>query len=173
MKSEDVDWNEIRQLLVRNWMTHDAIWFRHCAEACGIDITNRVNRAAVRSMAGIEIRRLMRAFGIAEVRTHDALRALIERAWELIGADFMDFRFSFDSPGALRVDVRGCFAFEGVSKLGLIDRYECGIFDRIEGWFEALGVRHRVSPEIRGCMMHERGRCHRLYEFEFDGDESS
>ena len=60
-----------------------------------------------------------------------------------------------------------CFAHEGVSKLGMIDRYECGIFDRLEGWLESLGIEYKATPEIDGCFMHRRGRCVREYRFAF------
>jgi hypothetical protein len=71
MKS--LDREELKQLLIKAWMNHDAMWFRHCVEVCGIEQTNRINKAAVRSMAAVEIRRLTKAFGVSEVRSMDTL----------------------------------------------------------------------------------------------------
>lgn len=166
---EPIDHDALKQLLVRNWMTHDAMWFRHCAEQCGIETTNRVNRAAVRSMAAIEARRLLKAMGRSEVRTLDALRELVAFAWQTIRGDFMDFAFAWPAPDVMRVDVRSCFAYEGVKQLGAIDRYECGIFERMESWFDTLGVGWTVAPKVVGCAMHADGRCWREYTFSLPG----
>lgn len=156
-----------RQLLVRNWMTHDAMWFRHCVESFGIDATNRVNRAAVRSMAAIEARRIAKLLGLASFPDVATIRRFVEGAWALVGGEFMRFDFSWPDGGRLRVDVRSCFAHDGVQQLGVLPQYECGIFERIEGWFDALGIGWRVEPKVRGCMMFLEGRCHREYAFAF------
>ena len=42
-----------------------------------------------------------------------------------------------------------------------------GIFDRLEGWLESLGIEYKATPEIDGCFMHRRGRCVREYRFAF------
>lgn len=42
MKSLETE--ELKQLLLKCWMTHDAMWFRHCVEVCGIEKTNRPSR---------------------------------------------------------------------------------------------------------------------------------
>ncbi|MGO9005093.1 MAG: DUF6125 family protein [Beijerinckiaceae bacterium] len=160
-----IDPQQLQQLLIRNWMTHDAMWFRHCAEQCGMEKTNAINRAAVRSMAAVEIRRIMKLVGIDEVRSMAALRNLIDTAASLLKGDFMDFAWSYPAPEAVRWDIRRCFAFEGVSKLGLIAQYECGIFERLQGWFDALGLAYEVQPVITGCMMHSHGACFREYRF--------
>ena len=31
-----------------------------------------------------------------------------------------------------------------MKKLGLLPEYECGIFERIEGWFDAMGLRYTL-----------------------------
>jgi hypothetical protein len=158
---------ELRQLLIKGWMTHDAMWFRHCVEACGIETANRVNQAAVRSMAAVEIRRLTKALGIAEVRSMDALRELIEGAWQIVKADFMDFACTFPAPDVMRWEVRRCFAFEGVTQIGVADRYECGIFPRIEAWLDTLGIAYTVTPTAEGCLMAADRPCVREYRFAF------
>jgi len=156
-----------RQLVVRNWMTHDAMWFRHCVEAFGIEATNRVNRSAVRSMAAIEARRVAKLLGVDSPGDAASVRRFVEGAWTLIGGDFMRFEFSWPDEERLRVDVRRCFAHDGVQQLGVLAQYECGIFERIESWFDALGLAWRVEPTVRGCMMYEQGRCYREYSFDF------
>lgn len=158
--------SELRELLVKSWLTHDAMWFRHCVEECGITVANRVNKAAVRSMAAIEIRRLVDALEIGEVRTMEALRDLLEEAWAIVGADFMRFDVSHPAPCVIRWDVPRCFAFEGVTRLGVADRYECGIFPRLEAWFDALGVDYTVTPAVQGCLLADGKTCYREYAFD-------
>lgn len=159
---------EARQLLVKGWMTHDAMWFRHTLEAAGIEMTNQINKAAVRSMAEVEIRRLTRALGIGPVKSMESLLQLLDQAWSLIGADFMEFEYRATGPETIRWDVRRCFALDGVARLGVADQYECGIFLRIETWLDVLGVAYSVAPAVTDCMMRTDGQCWREYRFQFD-----
>jgi hypothetical protein len=51
--------------------------------------------------------------------------------------------------------------------MGVIDQYQCGIFDRAQGWFEGLGIKYSITPEVDGCMMHTSGHCFRDFRFSF------
>jgi hypothetical protein len=55
-----------------------------------------------------------------------------------------------------------------VKQLGVLDRYQCGIMERICGWFDGLGIKYSVSPPMAGCMMHTDGKCFRDFTFNFD-----
>lgn len=158
---------ERESLLRRCWMTHDAMWFFHCAQACGMDTTNKINKAAVRSMAQIEIQRIKQALGIDKVDTFAQLVALLEATFDLMKADFMAFTWRISAENTLRWDMQRCFAYEGVRKLGVADQYQCGIFERMEGWAEGLGLEHTVTPQVQGCMMHTDGKCFRELRFRF------
>jgi hypothetical protein len=98
-------------------------------------------------------------------------RELIEAAWQLIKADFMEFTYSYPAPNVMRWDVRRCFAFDGVTQLGVADQYQCGIFPRVETWFDVLGIKYTVTPAVGGCMMQSDGKCFREYTFAF-GEEA-
>jgi hypothetical protein len=52
-----------------------------------------------------------------------------------------------------------CFAFKGMTEIGTIDDYRCGVIYRIECWLEALGVEFNIDPKIDGCLMHTTGTC--------------
>ncbi len=52
-----------------------------------------------------------------------------------------------------------CFAYAGVKRLGVIDKYECGVMHRIKCWLEELGIKNNFNPEINNCLMHHRGDC--------------
>lgn len=57
---------------------------------------------------------------------------------------------------------------DGIKALGVIDKYECGIMDRVENWFDSLGIKYEVEPKVIGCMMHTEGQCYRDYTFFFE-----
>lgn len=164
---DEIDKSEMRDLLVRNWMTHDAMWFANALRHCGIEQTNLVNRAAVKSMAAIEARRLKSTFGIDEISSFEDLKNFIVQGFEVIRGPFMNFRLSFPEENVLQWEMPTCFAYEGVSKLGVIDAYQCGIFDRLDGWLESLGIGYTASPAVDSCLLHTRGRCIREYRFSF------
>jgi hypothetical protein len=49
---------DIKELLSKGWITHDAMWFAHSLSEIGIERTNVINKAAIASMAAIEVGRL-------------------------------------------------------------------------------------------------------------------
>jgi Family of unknown function (DUF6125) len=157
----------LRDLLVTNWMTHDAMWFASSARLCGIERTNVVNRGAAKAMAEVEAQRLQKALAAGPIASFEDLRRFLNEAFELVGAPLMKFELTYPEQDLMRWETERCFAYDGVSKLGMIDRYECGIFDRLEGWLESLGIEYTATPEIDGCFMHRLGRCVREYRFRF------
>ena len=40
-----------------------------------------------------------------------------------------------------------------------VQKYKCGIIERIEGWFKGLGIRYRIEPKMDKCLMHVEGKC--------------
>jgi hypothetical protein len=159
---------ELKEILIKNWMSHDAMWFYHCLQECGIEKTNKINKAAVRAMGIIEIRRIQKAVGIDKVETFEDLQSLMEATWSIIKGDFMKLFTSFPSENTLHSGMERCFAYEGIKQIGAIEQYQCGIFERIYGWFDGLGIKYSVSPKVEGCMMHTDGKCFRDISFTFD-----
>jgi hypothetical protein len=160
--------NELKEILIKNWMTHDAMWFYHCLQECGIEKTNKINKAAIRSMAAIEIKRIQKVVGIDKVKTFEDLKMIVNAAFNVLTGDFMDFTYSFPSGNALHGEWKNCFAYNGVKQLGVLDRYQCGIMERICGWFDGLRIKYSVSPPMAGYMMHTDGKCFRDFTFNFD-----
>lgn len=171
--TQDADKEALKQLLLRGWMTHDAMWFKSALEAYGIEAANQLNRAAIRSMAPIEVKRVKQALGLDGVRSFDALQTFMTGAMHLLGGDFMRYRWTWSPPDALHVEVDRCFAHDGIRRIGAIERYECGIFDRIYAWFDALGVEHRATPSVDHCTMAREGTCVRDLRFSFDDSENT
>jgi len=160
--------NELKEILIKNWMTHEAMWFYHCLQEFGIQKTNRINRAAARAMGTIEIRRIQKAVDIEKVETFEDFKILSDATWGIVKGEFMRFNYSYPSKNILRGDFENCFAYEGIKQLGAIEEYQCGIFERIYGWFDGMGIKYSVSPQVEVCMMHTDGKCFREFTFNFD-----
>jgi hypothetical protein len=160
--------DELKELLVKGWMTHDAMWFYHCLQECGIERTNKINKAAVRDMSAIEIKRIQKAAGVERLDTFDEFKRFFDMTMEIATGKFMKYTYSSLAHNIIHSEWKSCFAYEGVKGLGVIDRYECGIMLRIDTWLDTLGIKYEVEPKITGCMMHTDGKCFRDYRFFFD-----
>lgn len=162
-----MDTEPIKQLLLRGWMTHDAMWFKNALEKVGIETANELNRSAIRDMAPIEVRRVLKALRMDGVSSFQELEAFMTGAMSLLGGDFMKFRWRWQPPGRLQVQVDECFAYKGIKRIGAIEKYECGIFDRVYGWLDALAIGYQFSPNVEHCTMHHEGTCVREIRFSF------
>lgn len=158
---------ELRSLLQRNWMTHDAMWFAAALARVGIEDTNAMNRAAVRSMAAIEARRIRKLFGLGPITCADDVRRFFDCAIGAVIPDFMDFSETWAPDNtSVSFQIARCFAFDGVTALGVADRYECGIYERIHGWLDELGLGYSVTPDVAHCTMFHDGSCVRRFTFD-------
>ena len=168
MDKTPLETKTLKELLIKCWMTHDAMWFYHCLQECGIEKTNRINRAAVKAVAAMESRRLKKAIGVDQFETFSEFWKFFQTAMSTFTGDFMKYSFKSKEMNRISAIWHRCFAYEGIKALGVIDQYECGIMARVEGWFDTLGVRYEVEPKVTGCMMHTEGRCYRDYTFFFE-----
>lgn len=156
---------EIRDLLGKGWLTHDGMWFYHTCREFGVEKANALNRAAIQSLAPIEINRMKRILGVTRepFETFDEILRFMLEGLELTLPDSVSKNFHI-TPVAENVirwkwDDMQCFAYKGMKQIGVIDRYHCGVMYRIECWLEALGVEYVMHPLIKGCLMHENGVC--------------
>ena len=81
MKTIPLEQKELKELLNKGWMTHDAMWFYNCLQECGIEKTNKINRAAVKAMAAVEIKRMKKALGVGDITNFDDLARFLKLAW--------------------------------------------------------------------------------------------
>jgi hypothetical protein len=165
-----LDKKEIREFFSKGWMTHDAMWFYHCLKELGAEQTNRINQAAVASMAGVEMQRILKLMGRGKepVRTFAEFKEIIDTTYLLIQPEFMKLHYSFPEKNLFRGGFYECFAYEGLKKFGMADAYECGIAARVKGWFDALGVKYEMVPDYTGCLMRDRGKCEIDFRFNLD-----
>ena len=156
---------EIRDLLGKGWLTHDGMWFYHTYQELGIEKANKLNKAAIRSLAPIEIKRIKKALGIGEekIGTFDELKDFMLAALEMTlpNSVFEKFRFRASSKDLLHWEWESgeCFAYKGMKQIGIIDGYRCGVIYRIQCWLEALDIKFKINPKIDTCIMHEKGAC--------------
>lgn len=160
---QQVDSDQLREILIKGWMTHDGMWFRHCLAECGIERTNAINRRAVRDMAHLEAKRMLGVLGMDGLASFADLEVFVTQVSQILVADFMNITFELQPPNRLHCHMHSCWAHDGIKRLGVIDRYECGVFERISGWFQAMGLSFTVQPQVTGCMLHQQGKCHRTY----------
>ena len=165
----NLDWKveEVQDLLVRCWMTHDGMWFYHCFSEFGAAKASELNLRAIESLSHFEVRRVCRAVGLDSVRTLADFDLFWRAAEDLVLADFMGGDMTRPEPGIMRVDWKKCFAYEGLTRIGAIEDYRCGVYHRLEEWFRRLELDFEARPAFERCQMLETGRCRREYRFKF------
>jgi hypothetical protein len=159
---------DLKELLNKCWMTHDAMWFYNCLQEFGIDKANQINQAAIRSLGPIEIKRYQKALKVDRFDSFEVLVLFFQKVMAIVSGKFMRYNFSFSEKNRIHAEWESCFAYEGMKKIGVVDRYQCGIMLRIEVWFDTLGIKYQVEPKVTGCMMHTEGHCFRDYRFFFE-----
>jgi hypothetical protein len=148
---------EREALLVKSWMSHDARWFMAVAKEYGLPVANRLNRIAAHELGKAEAHRLVRA--LDPVPSLDDYLLVQEAFISLLGPDLLDYRVTRVGDNALRVDVQRCFAHDQAVRAGIADRFECGIFARITGWLDALGLAYELSPPLGQCLKAQGREC--------------
>jgi hypothetical protein len=160
---DQIDAHALKEHLLKNWMTHDAVWFLQVFQTYGIETANRLNKSAIQALAGFEIQRARQLLGLNQtpITAFAELRMFIDGAFRLSTGDFMGFVYHWPEENVLHWEFKGgnCFAYKGMRRLGVADRYECGVLYRVQAWLDHIGVRHETSPKIEGCLQHSMGIC--------------
>ncbi len=152
---------EREDLIRASWLSHDARWFNAVAAEFGIAAANRANRRAIREAGVVEARRLQRRLALPEIRTAGEFVAFTDAGRDLFVGDVVEMRSDVVDSRTYDVEVTRCFAAENISRAGLAADYECGIFDRIEGWHEGLGLPLAESVPGTRCMLANGLPCRR------------
>lgn len=156
---------DIRDLLGKGWLTHDGLWFYHTSREVGMERANALNRAAIKSLAPIEVKRTKDILGIHTDRfeAFEDLMAFLLGALELTLPDSIFRNIHFRSQSGDRIkwewEEGQCFAYKGMKQMGNLDTYSCGVMYCIECWLQCLGVSYSIHPQITGCLMHQTGQC--------------
>jgi hypothetical protein len=146
-------------LLIKNWMSHDARWFMAVAAEFGMQVTNRLNQRAAHEVGTVEARRIVRALGLPPVTTLDDYLLVQEVLIGLLGPDLLDYRVTKAGDNAFRIHVGRCFAHDNAARAGVAGGLACGIFARVTGWLEALGLAYDAEPGLDACLMARGEEC--------------
>jgi len=167
--SEKLSKKEIVEFLGKCWMTHDGMWFYNTFMENGIQSANRINKAAIKSLAPVEIHRFKKLIGVDSIKNYEMFKDFFAKAAEFLIPDFMNIAFEFpgNNIATWKFTEKKCFAYNGISMLGVIDQYECGPIYRIKCWMDALGVAYKVDPDIDKCVMPSKGECFGKMVFQF------
>lgn len=152
---------ELKNLLVKNWMTHDGAWFLNSYLLFGIKEANKLNKKAIRTLAPFEMKRIKKLsrYKDSEISTYKELKGFINDAFSILKGDFMDFTYSFPGENRIHWEMNRCFAYEGMKKLGVEKEYKCGVLYRISCWLKELGIKHTFEPSFKHCLLHTEGQC--------------
>ena len=146
-------------LLIKNWMSHDARWFMAVAAEFGMQVTNRVNQRAAHELGTVEARRIARALGLPPVATLDDYLLVQEVLIGLLGPDLLDYRVTKAGDNAFRIHVDRCFAHDNAARAGVAGGLACGVFARVTGWLEALGLAYGIEASLDTCLMARGEAC--------------
>jgi len=161
MLLDNLNKEELKNLLIKNWMTHDGAWFLNTYLRFGIDKANKLNKGAIRTLAIFEINRVKKRskLGDKKISNFEELKAFVNDAFSVLKGDFMEFTYSFPGNNSIHWEMRKCFAYEGMKKLGVQKEYECGVIYRISCWLKELGIKHKIKPKIKKCLLNFQEKC--------------
>ena len=142
---------EREALLIKNWMSHDARWF--------MEVANRLNQTAAHEVGKAEAQRLARALGLPPAASLDDYLLAQEVFISLLGPDLLHYDLTKVGDNAFRVEVQRCFAHDNAARAGISDTFECGIFARLTGWLDALGLAYELNPPLGKCLKAQGREC--------------
>ncbi|MDD5723515.1 MAG: DUF6125 family protein [Syntrophales bacterium] len=150
-------------LFNKRWMTHDGLWFYQCLQELGTEKANRINKAAIKTLAEIEVNRIKKFLGVAGERlnTFVEFKNFLANVSEFFIPDFMNASMSFPEDNVLHWEFKSeeCFAYKGMQSMGVINDYECGVIYRVECWIGNLGIPYDINPPVKKCLMIDSGKC--------------
>jgi hypothetical protein len=152
---------ELKELILKCWMSHDGAWFYNAYKKYGIEAANKLNKGAIKNLSILEMQRIRKTLGMEniEIKTFKQLREFIDNGFSILKGDFMKFKYSFPEPNKLHWEMDTCFAFEGMKMIGVKQGYECGVIFRVLCWLDALGIKYYLKPDIKDCLLYSQDKC--------------
>jgi hypothetical protein len=141
-----------KDLLIKGWMSHDARWYMAVAQHFGIEAANRLNQMVARELGRLEMKRFMKVLDLSPSRNMEEYLNLKKAALSMFGSNLVDYEIEIHDHQMYEMHLTRCFAYENIVKAGIKDRYECGIFSRLQGWIDAQGLEHDLTPALGKCM---------------------
>ena len=142
-----------KDLLIKGWMSHDARWFMAVTQHFGIGAANRLNQFVCREIGRVEMKRLMKSLVLSPPKDIREYLNLKKAAISLYGPNLIEYEIKTLDDQSYEMHMKRCFAYENIVRAGIEDRCECGIFARLQGWIDAQGLEHELTPPLGKCMM--------------------
>ena len=92
--------DQLRDILLRNWMTHDALWYGEVAAKFGMAEASPMNLRVCRKLGRIEFKRLMNVVEAPPPKNFETYRELFELGKEVFVPEFVTIQI--DYPGNSR-----------------------------------------------------------------------
>lgn len=164
MDSTDLDSKTREDMIRRAWYAHDARWFAAVAAEYGMEVANRLNRAAVRAVGQVEAGRLARALGRQRAENVEEFLDFLKGGLDLyVAPPLMDMAMRKVDDRSYEVTVNDCFVYTNIAKAGITETYECAVWDRVQGYHEALGQSLEDGQRPGAICVRARGQeCRRV-----------
>ena len=164
---QELDASAREALLRRTWYWHDARWFAAVATEFGMDAANRINRAIVRALGQMEMRRLMKARAVDRVDGIGGALNLFAAGRDLfVPASLIESSVSPAGDRAYDVTISRCFVHDNIVRAGIAEAYQCAVFDRIAGWHDTWGLPLVEEPSAGACAMAAGRPCRQRFAVE-------
>jgi hypothetical protein len=151
---------EEKELLRSCWYSHDARWYMAVAQEFGVEAANRLNRRVCRALGKAEMRRLVRALGIAGPTTVQELVPVIEAAFRFfVPPPLTQAEIRVVDDHSYKALIKRCFIHANIKKAGIAPFYICAAFDRVQGWHEALSLPLAEEPPAVACAKVQGREC--------------
>jgi hypothetical protein len=167
MPTKSLNKSQLRDLLLKNWMTHDALWYGEVALKWGMGAASPMNLRVCRKLGRIEYKRLISMLDKSPPANMNEYRELFELGRQVFVPDFISFDIDYPADNIQKFHVTECFAYRGMEKAGLLPEYECGIFERIFGWLDAMNLTYTATPDLSRCLKYKGKKCMVTVQFDF------
>lgn len=167
MATKGLTESQLKALLIKNWMTHDALWYAEVALKYGMVNASPMNLRVCRKLGRIEFKRLMEAIGASPPGNQKEYQDLFAIGQRVFVPEFMSYEIEYPEQNIQRWRITDCFAHRGMQQAGLLPDYECGIFERIFGWFDAMRLTYDVEPDLSRCLRYRGKQCEVTIRFHF------
>jgi hypothetical protein len=159
---------EQREGLIRNcWYSHDARWYMAVAGEFGLEAANRLNRRVCRALGEAEMRRLVKALGVAQPTTVQELAEVIEVAFRVFAPPpLTQLEIQVVDNDSYEGWMKRCFIHDNITKAGIGSVYICAAQDRIQGWHDALGLPLAADPPSLRCPKTVGQECRPVITFQ-------
>jgi hypothetical protein len=109
----------------------------------------------------------MKTLALWPAKNLDEYLTLKKAAFSLYGSGLVEYEIKTLDDQTYEMHMKRCFAYENIVRAGIEDRCECGIFARLQGWIDAQGLEHELTPPLGKCMMVLGKECRYTIRLQF------